>query len=1230
LGEPNRWLKELELKTIGKYEITAELGRGAMGEVYKARDPLIGRMVALKVITSGLTNKPELLERFYQEARSAGALQHPNIVTVYELGKEGDLPFIAMEFLGGDSLEKVIARKAPLPLAQKAGYIIQICRALEYAHKHGVVHRDIKPGNIMGTTEGTVKVVDFGIARLVDASKTQTGTLIGTLGYMSPQQLRGEHADERSDIWAVGVLFYELLCYQRPFLGDNPAALMMSIISKEPPPLAGTGVDCTSEVEAIIFRMLQKEAVDRYQTMEEALLDLDPVWKRLQQARVGELVADSQRLIEAGDLKTAQQLLREALHADSSNSEAKALLDKISKELRRQQMLPKVMEQLAKAQEMLDAGQFQEAKAEAQAALQIDSTYQPAREMLAEVENAVKRVRELDKKLRVSKQRIAEGSLTEADRQLDEVLALDPENPQAQELRRQLREQVSRREQRKHLAEAVQHARDLWSQLRYADCIAELVELQKESPDNNEIAQLLETARNDLGEAEKQKKLAEVRNLLAGQQYEQARSALSAMEKDFPQDAAIKNLLRLAVDEQGLEKQQQRLDGELSKLRLLVNEGKHAEALKSGEALLGEFPQEFELTELVNFARAEVKRAEQAKRLSGAIGRAREMVGKGAFADAARTAEKALAEFPGNAELAALREEAKKKQQEKDRQDQLDKRIREVKTKITRNELTDAIELARETIATLGPDTNVTRLLETAEVERKERTKKKEQDEKVESARSLIDAGKVSEATQILDQALATQLLDAADPRVKTVLADVEKIKKVDAARTMLDSGKVSEATQIIDQALATQLLDAADPRVKTLLVEVEKKKQELAAVPPPPPAPAVSEPPRSEEAPSATVFSATSISGGPAAAPPEPKPAPPPPAPPAKERAPAAKAKPEAPKPSPKKEARPAAVAEPKREAPKAPQKKEARPAPAAEPPKSKKTLLIAVAGIAIAAAVGGGIYFASNRGSATAPAGATQPAATAANPPAQPSPTAANPPSEAPAASASAASAPPVKTLEQPPHQPTEAARKPSGSQPSPEAEKAANNKVAPPAAVKPGLSASDQLQQLVNVYNAGTDDPAALRKLQEQFRALEKDRGTVGRQARLYAERRIPSDLKDLESTAATPVPQTATRQNAAPGAAASTRRFLWVVSVDSSSVNGVQLQDHPLPTAVVAQAASRHSQFELQLSVNSQGRVTGGRVLSGDSGLGHTLVNEAKKSWHFSSPQGGASVKLSVQF
>jgi hypothetical protein len=1220
-----------------------------MGEVYKARDPLIGRMVALKVITSGLTNKPELLERFYQEARSAGALQHPNIVTVYELGKEGDLPFIAMEYLGGDSLEKMISRQEPLPLAQKVGYIIQICRALEYAHKHGVVHRDIKPGNIMGTTEGTVKVVDFGIARLVDASKTQTGTLIGTLGYMSPQQLRGEHADERSDIWAVGVLFYELLCYKRPFQGDNPAALMMSIISKEPPPLMGTGVDCTSEVEAVIFRMLQKEALDRYQSMEEVLLDLDPVLRQLQRARVDELVAESQKLVDAGDLKSAQQLLREALHADSSNSDAKALLEKVGRELRRQQVLPRVKEQLEKAREKLEAGQFQQAKAEAQAALQLDSTYQPAREMLAEVDEAVQRVREVDKKMRVSKQQVAEGSLTEADRQLDDILALDPGNAQAQELRRQIREEVSRREQRKQQAEALRQARDLWSQQRYAECIAQLLELQKQSPDNTEIVKLLETARDDQAESEKQKKLAEARSLLGNQQYEQSRNVLLALQKDFPQDTAVQNLLRLAQEEQSIEERKKRLQQDLGNLRTLVNEGKHAEALKSGELLLTEFPEEFELAELVKFARAEAARAEQARRLEEAVRTARDFMAKGSFDYAARTAEKALTEFPGNADLISLLADARKRQQEKERQEQLEKRIREVKTKITRNELTDAIELAKETIATLGPDTNVADLLKSAEIERKQRAKKKEQDQKVQNARSLLDAGNLSEATQIIDQALATQLLDAADPRVKTILVDVEKKKKVDAARTLLDSGKVSEATQMLDQALATQLLDAADPRVKTLLVEVEKKKQALATPPPAPPA--AREPEKEkEEAPSATVFSATSISGAvvppveakpvPPPPPTPPKPAPPaetkakgkaaaPPAPPAPAKKPApVEKKQEAPK-KPQKEARPAPVAapEPKREVAKAPQKKEVPAAVAAAPPASKKGLIIAVAGVAIAAAVGAGIYFTSSGNKTATPASATQPAATttqpaatAANPPSQP---AANPPSEAPATST-----PPATSAEQPPRQPAEEARKTSVPRSTSASSNTASKAAPPPVVSQPGASPAEQLQQLVKTYNAGTDDPAALRQLQEQFRALEKDRGPVGREARNYAEKRIPRDLKDLESTAAAPLPQQVQRQNAAP--AAPTQRFLWVVSVDSSSVSGVQIQSHPLPTALVAQAATKHDQFQLQLSVNSQGRVTGGRVLSGDQGLGQRVVSEAVGNWHFSAPGSNASVKLSVQF
>jgi len=196
------------MQQIGRYEILQEIGRGAMGVVFKGRDPLIGRAVAVKTITAGVTEDADLLERFYREARAAGGLQHPNIVTIYEMAESGGAPFIAMEYLEGESLEKLIARKPALSLGTKVGYVVQTCRALDYAHRRGVIHRDVKPANIMVTRDGIVKVVDFGIARITDTSKTQTGALLGTLAYLSPEQLRGQHADARSDIWALGVVLY--------------------------------------------------------------------------------------------------------------------------------------------------------------------------------------------------------------------------------------------------------------------------------------------------------------------------------------------------------------------------------------------------------------------------------------------------------------------------------------------------------------------------------------------------------------------------------------------------------------------------------------------------------------------------------------------------------------------------------------------------------------------------------------------------------------------------------------------------------------------------------------------------------------------------------------------------------------------------------------------------------------------------------------------------------------
>jgi serine/threonine-protein kinase len=812
------------LKNIGKYEIVAEIGQGAMGIVYKARDPLIGRLVALKTITSGLSGKPELLERFYQEARSAGALQHPNIVTIFELGTEGDIPFIAMEFLEGDSLEKIVQRRDELALSKKIGFMAQICSALDYAHKHGVIHRDIKPGNIMLTKDGTVKVVDFGIARLVDTSRTQTGLMIGTPAYMSPQLLRGERADAQADIWALGVMLYELVAYQRPFLGDNPAALMWAIISQQPKPLHEVAPGCPAELEEVVGKMLEKEAPLRLQTMEDVLLELDPLYKRLQRDRLGELVAQSQQLIQNQELQRAQALLREALHLDSSNAEAKTLLDRVGAEIRRVQTEARAKEQVVKAQALFDAGRLEEAKIEAEVAVRIDTKYEPARDLAGRVKASIDRIKTIQEKLQAAKQRIAEGGLAEADQLLNDVLALDGANQQAQAMRRQIRDETARREKRKKISEGVQQARALWSQQKHLQAVEMLAALDKEFPGEAEVSELLITVRHDQAEQEKQELLAEARNLLAAQRYNDALAALESLRNAYPGDAAVRHLATLVQQEQQTKAKRQRFDEELAALRAKVSESKWDEALKRGEQLQKEFPQEFEILELVKFVRGEMQRAEQKRLTDERLKQVRGLIDAGSFAQAVKAAEKALAELPGNVDLKILLEQAQTQQKEKEKHDFLDKRIREVKARINRDELTDAIDLARQTVMTLGPDTDISQLLHAAEMELTQREKKKEQDKKFEAAQTLVGAGNFAEATRVIDQAMATQILDASDPRVQQTLRDIRETQERQQREREAEQERQREQAREQER----KKKEAADK--KTAAATAEKKAAEKKA----------------------------------------------------------------------------------------------------------------------------------------------------------------------------------------------------------------------------------------------------------------------------------------------------------------------------------------------------------------------------------------------------------------
>jgi len=225
---------------IGRYAVTGRLGRGGMGVVYRGYDETLERAVAIKILTVEGTLDEESRRRFDVEAKAAARLQHPNILTVYELGQDRGIPFIAMELLSGADLESLVRSGVPLLLRETLEILIQVCRGLAYAHEHGVVHRDMKPSNVRILDDGTAKIMDFGIAKLLGTSLTRSGMMVGTVHYMSPEQIRAQALDGRSDVFSVGVMLYELLAGRRPFVGEDPTQVLYKIVTEEAPDM---GVD---------------------------------------------------------------------------------------------------------------------------------------------------------------------------------------------------------------------------------------------------------------------------------------------------------------------------------------------------------------------------------------------------------------------------------------------------------------------------------------------------------------------------------------------------------------------------------------------------------------------------------------------------------------------------------------------------------------------------------------------------------------------------------------------------------------------------------------------------------------------------------------------------------------------------------------------------------------------------------------------------------------------------
>ena len=335
-------------KRIGKYAVTGRIGRGGMGMVYRAYDQVLEREVAVKTLTVEGSVDEESRRRFQIEAKAAARLQHPNIITVYELGEDRGLPFIAMELLPGTDLEALMRSGEPLMLQEKLDLVIQVCRGLAYAHDHKIVHRDIKPSNVRVLEDGSVKIMDFGIAKLGETGVTKTGMMVGTVHYMSPEQIRGETLDGRSDLFSVGVILYELLAGRRPFVGKAVTEVLYKIVHDEPAELepGDLGPEAAGLRETV-RRVLAKSREKRPATAAVLADELS----RMLAAHLGSLAAEtppearetvalSRHLLREGRVEESLLRLQEINASHPHSLEVRRALRAATREMQRRQAPP--------------------------------------------------------------------------------------------------------------------------------------------------------------------------------------------------------------------------------------------------------------------------------------------------------------------------------------------------------------------------------------------------------------------------------------------------------------------------------------------------------------------------------------------------------------------------------------------------------------------------------------------------------------------------------------------------------------------------------------------------------------------------------------------------------------------------------------------------------------------------------------------------------------------------
>jgi hypothetical protein len=604
------------IQKIGKYAVIDVIGSGGMGIVYRAHDAALNRTVAIKMLkrADAGPGKVHQLEQFFtRELRATASLQHRNIVTVYESGEQDGNPYLVMECLDGEPVSRVIQERRPMPIVDKLELFVQVCDGLQHAHdrKPQVIHRDIKPANVILLRDGTAKIVDFGIARVVgvETSTLQAGQLLGSLSYLSPEQINSVPIDARTDIFSAGVMLYELLTYSLPFQGSEAAAVFVKILREEPPPLSTYLGEVPAELQSCVNRALAKKTHERYQTAEELGFDLLQIQKKIKQGMAADFMQRAEAAMHRGDLERVKQHLQEILRLDRHHDQANRMLAEVRRAIQEQQRSAQIVQMRSQAQVALAGQQYEEALACADQALQLDPADQVSTALREEIQKAISLGKAVRDSLRRAESALYAGDFDEAREAVDAALRLDTNSAEARALAEIIGKELSERSRRLQVQGLVDSAREGIAQRLFGNAIESLRKAEKLDPGDSNVRELLQWASRGQDQEQRRKDLLDLTDQIHGAlRAEDFSSAYTICEVglgSFPNEPTLQRLKSIAEKQRDIAERRRFVQDQSLAAKELLDRADFDAAIKILEAALQKLPAEPNLEALLALARTE-------------------------------------------------------------------------------------------------------------------------------------------------------------------------------------------------------------------------------------------------------------------------------------------------------------------------------------------------------------------------------------------------------------------------------------------------------------------------------------------------------------------------------------------------------------------------------------------------------------------------------------------------